>query len=298
MTNKMTEKKYELIRKSNSSDIEFKYPNLYRIKALKDIPRFNVKAGDIGGYVEHNYNLSQNNDCWIGNDAVVTGNAEVYGCAYVYDSAEIYGTANIYDGARVHGHASIGENATIFENAEVSGSANVLGDAIICGDAKVSNGRIEGNVCIQGNAVVSGLGYITDYVQVYGDAQLINFGTISGHVRIYDHALIDGDHIYCHGYARIHSDAKLYDEAYIIGESEIGECAVIKSYNDCMFLVLNMLGPNKMTIYKTRDGAMVVCNGHYAEFKNIDNIISDHYKNIRDGIKTLVEDQMLNGGDE
>ena len=45
---------------------------LRRIRALRDIPRYNVKAGDLGGWVESEKNLSQEGDCWVG------GNARVY----------------------------------------------------------------------------------------------------------------------------------------------------------------------------------------------------------------------------
>ena len=40
-------------------------PGLYRIQAFRDIPRFDVKAGDFGGCVGSENNLSQNGDCWV-----------------------------------------------------------------------------------------------------------------------------------------------------------------------------------------------------------------------------------------
>ena len=50
---------------------------LHRIRALRDIPRFGVKAGDLGGFVEAEDNLSQDGDAWVSGDAEVYGNAEV-----------------------------------------------------------------------------------------------------------------------------------------------------------------------------------------------------------------------------
>lgn len=44
---------------------------LYRIQALKDFAR--AKAGDIGGYIEKEFNLSQSNDAWVSGDAWVYG---------------------------------------------------------------------------------------------------------------------------------------------------------------------------------------------------------------------------------
>lgn len=47
-------KKYELVK---SSKIILKNVILYRIKALRDIPNI-VKAGELGGYIESEKNLS------------------------------------------------------------------------------------------------------------------------------------------------------------------------------------------------------------------------------------------------
>ncbi|EIC4510207.1 hypothetical protein LAC50_002848 [Escherichia coli] len=50
---------------------------LYRIRALRDIPRHNVKAGDLGGYVEGEHNLDQNDDSWIRDGVCVFGPARI-----------------------------------------------------------------------------------------------------------------------------------------------------------------------------------------------------------------------------
>ena len=74
-------KKYELT--SNTKTI---YGiTLYQIKALTDIPSIGVKAGDLGGYIEKEDNLSQLGTCWM------SGDARVFGDAWVYDSAQVYG---------------------------------------------------------------------------------------------------------------------------------------------------------------------------------------------------------------
>lgn len=56
---------------------------LHRIEALRDF--WCIKAGERGGYVESEANLSQEGDCWI------CGNAKVYGNAEVYDNSKVYG---------------------------------------------------------------------------------------------------------------------------------------------------------------------------------------------------------------
>ena len=78
---------------------------LYRIKALKD---FNdVKAGDIGGYIEKESNLSHEDIAWVYGDAKVYGNARVGGDAMVYGNATVYGDAKVYDNAIVCGDGDI-----------------------------------------------------------------------------------------------------------------------------------------------------------------------------------------------
>ena len=80
---------------------------LHRIKAVKDIiaPRFTVKAGELGGFVEKVDNLD--GDAWVFDNARVYGNAWVYGDALVSDNAWVYGDAWVFDNARVYGNAEV-----------------------------------------------------------------------------------------------------------------------------------------------------------------------------------------------
>ena len=89
---------------------------LFRIKAL--ISFGNVRAGDVGGYIEKEENLSQSGNAWVSGDAWVFGNAEVYGNAWVSGDAKVYGNAKVYGDAWVSG------NAKVYGNAEVSGNAD------------------------------------------------------------------------------------------------------------------------------------------------------------------------------
>ena len=108
---------------------------LYRIEATKDIKKFGVKVGDLGGYIEKEYNLS--GDAWVSGDACVSGDARVCGNALVFGNAKVSGDACVYGDARVYG------NALVFGNAKVSGDACVYGDARVCGDAEVYGDTIE-----------------------------------------------------------------------------------------------------------------------------------------------------------
>ena len=54
---------------------------LHRIRALRDIPMFGVEAGELGGFVEGENNLSQDGDAWVYGNAKISGNACVSGYA-------------------------------------------------------------------------------------------------------------------------------------------------------------------------------------------------------------------------
>ena len=121
--------KYELLQ---DDKIEVSGHILYRIKALKDF--FGAKAGDLGGYIEGESNLSHEGTCWVYDNARVFGEAYVYGNAYVYGDARVYGNARVCGDARVYG------------NARVCGNARVYGNARVCDNAKIN--KISDVLCI------------------------------------------------------------------------------------------------------------------------------------------------------
>lgn len=89
--------KYELLQ---DDKIEVSGHILYRIKALKDF--FGAKAGDLGGYIEGESNLSHEGTCWVYDNARVCGNACVCGDARVCDNACVYGNARVCDNAKIN----------------------------------------------------------------------------------------------------------------------------------------------------------------------------------------------------
>ena len=65
---------------------------LFRIKAL--VAFGNVNAGELGGFVEKEENLSNDGNAWVYGNAEVSGNARVYGNAEVSGDAEVFGDAD------------------------------------------------------------------------------------------------------------------------------------------------------------------------------------------------------------
>jgi len=73
--------KYELVIEEGT---RFK-----RIKAIRDIPKYNVKSGDFGGYIASESNLSQEDDAWVSGNAMVSGNARVSDDALISGNAKV-----------------------------------------------------------------------------------------------------------------------------------------------------------------------------------------------------------------
>lgn len=155
---------------------EFNGRTIYRIEAIKDFG--DVKAGDLGGFVESELNLDDEGDCWIYDDAIVCNcaivkdNAKVYNKAKIMDYAravnesKIYGHAKLLDGAfvaehaQVYGHALI-ELACVMGNAHVCGYAHCFGCANVFDDAEVyGNSVVTKNAVVSGEAIICGNSYI------------------------------------------------------------------------------------------------------------------------------------------
>src|SRR5574344_232701 len=132
MKYRLENNKYEL----TDETLEWRCHTLYRIKALKDFS--DVHKGDLGGWIEKESNLSQDDDCWAYDDAKVYGNAKVFGNANIFDNAEVHGNAKVYDNARVcddaevYDHAGIADDALIYDNVKIGGTAEIGGDTDIC----------------------------------------------------------------------------------------------------------------------------------------------------------------------
>lgn len=111
-------KKYELTDETR----KWYGHTLHRIRALADFG--DVEAGDLGGWIEKEENLSHD------------GNAWVYGNARVYDNACVYDDAWIYGNARVYGNAEILKTSDYFTSGPI-GSRNATITFFRCKDGKI-----------------------------------------------------------------------------------------------------------------------------------------------------------------
>ena len=66
---------------------------VYRIRATKDIPKLEVKAGDVGGWVQSLH--LENGSARVGDSAWVSGNAQVFRDARVSGNAQVFRDARV-----------------------------------------------------------------------------------------------------------------------------------------------------------------------------------------------------------
>lgn len=107
-------KKFELTSEFN---LNFFGRKFFRIKALVNIERYGVKAGDLGGMGRKEDNLSQSGNAWVSGNAVVSGNAEVSGNAKVSGDAWVSGDAKVSgdaDYAVIKGFGTVYRPTTFF----------------------------------------------------------------------------------------------------------------------------------------------------------------------------------------
>lgn len=182
---RIMEKKYEL----TDNVINHNGRTLYRIRALRGFS--DVKAGNLGGYIQTEDNLSHEGDAWVYDyakvydDACVFGNASISGIAEVYNNANVYNDAVVYDNAKVSGFAEVSGNACVNHNANVYDNAEVYGDAHVYGDAIVYEfANILGRAIIGEDAEIHGSAIVRDNAQVYDNAEVCGSAVVGGRAHI------------------------------------------------------------------------------------------------------------------
>lgn len=211
------DKKYELLKDNTKI---YKDRTLYRIRALRDIPnRFNpelsVSKGSLGGYIQSENNLPQNDNSWVADNAMVFGLAELKD-SWVANTAKVYGGAKIY-GTEVYGNSYIaGEGEVVVISSKVIGDSKIdsvngyIKDTVLedksrisCCEAKVIDSKLKYSSILNYAVVISSVlednSYIEEYARVFkcnikssiirGDANVINT-SISNNCVISDNAIV------------------------------------------------------------------------------------------------------------
>lgn len=156
----MENTKYEITDIAHSQ-----YPFLHKIRALRDIGD-KVKAGDLGGYVESEQNLSfePGDEAWLFDEAISCNEARVDKNSILKDNAEVSEQAYITGGSSLSCTVKAMDRAYIC-GARLSFGCMVLGKAMIVPSHKsgrapmlggdiVIYGVISGDVRVAGKLVV------------------------------------------------------------------------------------------------------------------------------------------------
>lgn len=103
---------------------------LYRISALKDF--CDVKAGDRGGFIEKEENLSHEGNCWIYDNAFVYGDAGIYDDVKIRDISRVHGNAVLCGDSVIQGRSEIRDDVKIW--TEAKRTANLIRDVELYGN--------------------------------------------------------------------------------------------------------------------------------------------------------------------
>ena len=145
--------------------VHWRYPFLHRIRALRNIGD-KVKAGDLGGFVEGEQNLSfePGDEAWLFDDTISCNEARVDKNSILKDNAEASGRAYITGGSSLSCTVKAMDRAYIC-GARLSFGCMVLGKAMtvpshksgrapMLGGDIVIYGVISGDVRVAGKLVV------------------------------------------------------------------------------------------------------------------------------------------------
>lgn len=144
------------------------YPKLHRIQALRDINE-EVKKGDLGGFVQREWNLSQSGTSWIYEDAICE------------------------DLARVQENASLRHHAKASGKSFLAGKTEAMDDSQIRGYAYVKDAQLKDRAIVCGEAVVESLGAVTAFPVIAGESRVR--GQIHGSFFVQDVSVSRGQRL-------------------------------------------------------------------------------------------------------
>lgn len=190
-----TNQKYRLGIKESVCCPDSIVRDMYRVIALRDIPRHGITAGQVGGYVESQLNLNQEGDAWVGDDACIVGKARAKDNSLVSGNALVEGTAEV---SKLH--SWVGGSAQVKDNAHVVGEEFIISDnSQILDSAYVEDCYLSENVIVSGKSVLY-------------DATLLGESMVKDKAEVRDSTLRDS--------------AVIQDEAYIV-ESVVSGTSII-----------------------------------------------------------------------
>lgn len=99
--------------------VHYKGKDLFRLVALIDFS--DIKAGDLGGYVENRYNLDFRYKCdpWVYDNARVGGSARITSNAKIKDSAIVWGPVEVQGSTVISGEQRLVKPPRVIFKADI-----------------------------------------------------------------------------------------------------------------------------------------------------------------------------------
>ena len=165
----MENRKYEM----TNITMEYEERTLYRIRALKDFS--DVKAGDLGGWVETEYNLSQEGNCWIYDEAKCMDNARMY-----HNSA-MYNNSVMCDFSEMHGCSEMHNYSAMYDNSRMYNCSAMYHNSRMYNDSKMYNySTMFDNSAMYNNAVMLDNSKMFENSRMYRNSRLKNKENLYG----------------------------------------------------------------------------------------------------------------------
>jgi hypothetical protein len=98
---------------------------LYQIVALRAFGT--VEAGERGGFIEGEHNLSHQGNCWVAGKAMVRQKARLNDDALACDFVDISGSAQLYDQTLACGHADITGDVKMYDESTADEFCRLFG---------------------------------------------------------------------------------------------------------------------------------------------------------------------------
>ena len=234
-------KKYELIKESKTM---FAEREIYRIRALKDFS--DIKAGDVGGWVCSEDNLSQEGNCWIYDEAKCLDNARVYDNAVMCGNAVMFGNAKMFDNAKMS------DSSIICDNAEMCGNSKMYDTSTMCGSSKMfDNAEMFDDTEMCDNAMMFNNSKMFDNAKMCGSSKMFDNAEMCDSSIMFDNAVMCDNAEMC-GRATLDKDKLLYGS---INRSykKIFQCpcekrfliAILTEENEILYSVGSQIGITK-----------------------------------------------------
>lgn len=153
-----TNKKYEFTGKT----MQFEGRTLKRIRYVREMS-YAITSGKIGGWIEHEGNLSHEGRCCVIDDSKVFGHASIMENAVVSDDAIVKDNAQIKGDAYVSGDAVVGADTIVEDYAWIVNQSEVyFYDHMLEGKNRKAN--LSGNTRILGNSLIEATGHISNKI--------------------------------------------------------------------------------------------------------------------------------------